>query len=60
MSLTSSLKFKQGKGKQIPERLEGAAPSVLSATAGAEPEQAGMSTLESNTDEEPLEVKAIG
>jgi hypothetical protein len=60
MSQTSSLKFRQGKGKQIPEQFEGAPPSVLSATAGAEPEQAGMSTLESNTNEEPLEVKAIG
>jgi hypothetical protein len=60
MSLATTLKFKQSKGKQIPGQFEDGAPSVLSAAVGAAPEQAGMSTLESNTNEEPLEVKAIG
>jgi hypothetical protein len=58
MAVTTAVKFKQSKGKQIPEQFEGAPPSVLSAEAGGEPEQAGMSTVESNTNEEPLEVKA--
>jgi hypothetical protein len=58
MSLTSTLKFKATAGKQSPEALEGGATSVLSATAGSEAEQAGLTTSESNANEELLEVKA--
>ncbi|HWX95610.1 MAG TPA: hypothetical protein VNZ01_02075 [Solirubrobacteraceae bacterium] len=60
MTLTTSLKFKAAKGKQIPEQLEGGPTSVLNAAAGAEAEQAGLTTNEWNTNEEPIEVKAIG
>jgi hypothetical protein len=60
MTLTTSLKFKAAKGKQIPEQLEDGAPSVLSAAAGAETEQTGLTSDESNTNEEPIEVKAVG
>jgi hypothetical protein len=60
MTLATWLKFKASRGKQIPEQLEGAAPSVLRATAGTESEQAGLTTSESNTNEEATEVKAVG
>jgi hypothetical protein len=58
MTLTSHLKFKQTKGIQSPEAFEGAATSVLTAKSGAEAEQAGLSVIEMNTNEELLEVKA--
>jgi hypothetical protein len=57
MTLTSTLKFKAAKGRQIPEQLEGGSTSVLTATAGSEAEQAGLTSIESNTNEEPLEIK---
>jgi hypothetical protein len=60
MTLTTWLKLKAAKGKQVPEQLEDAAPSVLNAEAGAEAEQAGLTTDESSTNEEPIEVKAVG
>jgi hypothetical protein len=60
MTLSTRLKFKAVKGKQIPERLEGGGTSVLSAAAGAEAEQAGLTSNESNINEEPIEVKAVG
>jgi hypothetical protein len=60
MALTSSLKFKASKGKQAPEQFEGGGSSVLSAAAGGEAEQAGLTTSESNTNEEAVEVRAVG
>jgi hypothetical protein len=60
MALTTWLKFKAAKGKQIPEQLEGGPTSVLNAAAGPEVEQAGLTTNEVNTNEEPIEVKAVG
>jgi hypothetical protein len=60
MAVTSWLKLKASKGKQVPEQLEHGAASVLSAAAGAESEQAGLTSAESNTNEEPLEVRATG
>jgi hypothetical protein len=60
MTLVTWLKFKAAKGKQIPERLEGGGASFLNAAAGAGAEQAGLTSNESNTNEEPIEVKAVG
>jgi hypothetical protein len=60
MTLASWLKFKAAKGKQIPEQLEGGPTSVLRATAGTEGEQAGLTTSEANSNEEAIEVKAVG
>jgi hypothetical protein len=60
MTLSTWLKFKAAKGKQIPEQFEGGPTSVLGAAAGAEAEQAGLTTSEANTNEEPIEVKAVG
>jgi hypothetical protein len=60
MTLATWLKFKAAKGKQIPEQFEAGGTSVLSTAAGGEAEQAGLTTAESNTNEEPIEVKAIG
>jgi hypothetical protein len=60
MTLATWLKFKAAKGKQIPEQLEGGPTSVLRATAGIEGEQAGLASSESNTNEEAIEVKAVG
>jgi hypothetical protein len=60
MTLSTSLKFKAAKGKQAPEQLEGGPTSVLRATAGTEGEQAGLVTSQANSNEEPIEVKAIG
>jgi hypothetical protein len=60
MVVTSTLKFKASKGKQNPEHLEGGVTSVLSAGSGSSAEQAGLTSTETNTNEEPLEVRAIG
>jgi hypothetical protein len=59
MALRSRLKLKASKGKQIPEQLEDGTRSVLSAATGAQAEQAGLTSTETNTNEEPLEVRAI-
>jgi hypothetical protein len=59
MTLTTWLKLKASQGKQIPERFEGGATSVLTATAGVQAEQAGLTSVETNTNEEPLEVRAV-
>jgi hypothetical protein len=60
MTLATWLKFRAAKGRQIPEQLEGAPTSVLHAEGGIEGEQAGLTAIESNTNEEPIEVKAVG
>jgi hypothetical protein len=60
MTLATWLKLKASKGKQIPEALEGGPTSVLRTAVGAEGEQAGLTTSESDTNEEPIEVKAVG
>jgi hypothetical protein len=60
MTLSTWLKFKAARGKQIPEQLEGGPTSVLRATAGSEGEQAALVSSEANTNEEPIEVKAVG
>jgi hypothetical protein len=58
MAVTTGLKLKASKGKQIPEQLEDGARSVLSATVGAQAEHAGLTSTETNTNEEPLEVRS--
>jgi hypothetical protein len=59
MAVTSGLKLKASKGRQIPEHLEDGATSDLSAVVGAQAGQAGLTSAETNTNEEPLEVRSI-
>ena len=59
MSLTSALHYTASTGKQRPERFEGGAAAVLlTSVAGGAFEQSGLSTTQTVTSEELLEVKA--
>jgi hypothetical protein len=58
MSKTFTLSYAASAGKQSPEQFEGGAKDTLTATLGAGAEQAGLSSTEKITNEEPLEVKA--
>jgi hypothetical protein len=59
MTLTSTLRFKALRGKQNPGQFEGGSSSSLTATSGSEAEQAGLTSTESNSNEELLEIKAV-
>jgi hypothetical protein len=59
MSTSFSLKGKATAGKQQPEEFEGGVKDTLTATLGAGPEQAGLTTTGKLANEEPLEIKAI-
>jgi len=58
MSKTFSLSYSASGGKQAPEQFEGGANDTLTATLGSGAEQAGLTTVEKITNEEPLEIKA--
>lgn len=59
MSESFVLKFKQAKGKQKPELLEGAEPDTLRLVTGHGEEQTGLTTTETLTNSELVEIKAI-
>jgi FG-GAP repeat len=60
MATTSILKYKQASGKQKPEKFEGGAKDVLSATTNGEFfEQLGETATLTQTDEEAIEINAV-
>jgi|SRR5271166_3058152 len=58
MSSTFSIKYKASAGKQAPEEFEEGPNDTLTATMGFGAEQAGLTTSEKVTNEEPMEIKA--
>ena len=61
MSHTFTLKLSGRKGKQKPEAFDGGTPDLLLASlGGAAAEHAGLTSTLTVTNEEPLEIKAIG
>jgi hypothetical protein len=59
MSLTSTLTFKANKGKQVPEQFEAGLKDTLLAIEGKTEQQVGLTTTDSATNEEQLEIKAV-
>jgi hypothetical protein len=59
MSKTFTLTYTASAGRQSPEQFEGEAKDTLTATLGAGAEQAGLTTTEKISNEEPIEVKAV-
>lgn len=58
MASSFSVKYKASAGKQVPEAFEEAAKDTLVATLGFGAEQAGLTTSQKLTSEEPLEIRA--
>src|SRR6185312_616737 len=60
MRASFNVKFKQGKGKQKPESLEGGPTAVLEASiAGGAYEQMGLSSVGTVTNEEEVEINTV-
>lgn len=60
MKLTTTVSFKQSKGKQQPEHFVGEAPDVLmTQIAGETPQQSGESLTADQTGEEKVEVNSV-
>jgi hypothetical protein len=61
MAKAVSVKLKQSKGKQMPAKLEGGGKQTLilqQTFPPMPPEQAGIASIDTNTNEEPMEIKA--
>jgi hypothetical protein len=59
MSLGNTLKYTASHGKQLPEHFEEGSKDTLTATLGSGAEQAGLTTAQTITNEEPMEILAI-
>jgi hypothetical protein len=59
MSLGNSLTYTASSGSQLPEEFEEGSKDTLTATLGSGAEQAGLTTAQSITNEEPLEIQAV-